>query len=231
MTPNTLDLPAKIDENGTITKTNIFFVSNYGFYDVNSVLLITNVLDESLHPYGQPTINLWYVPHGSIMIMPIVTRVNLTALNETGTIGAFLNTSNFLSQNILDVRYLFSLAGFSTALIVPFGALSPMKNITNGPAVLTGPNTANVTFAFFNFVQGYSFNVEATLSGGGIEAKGSGTYYAPSAMFFWPSLVICSIIVTSTTPIPTGSGYTLNITVTSPFGYTYTNNNVEVISP
>lgn len=230
--PNPLDSPATIDNDGIITKTSTIFVTNYGFFDINSIFLVTNVLDESLSPYGLPTINLMYVPHGSIMPFFIVTRVNLTALNQSGTIGNFLNSSYTLYQNSLDVRYGFSLVGFSTMLIYQMGALSPMSNIKNlGPAVRDSSDhkKANITFYFLNYVEGYDFHIEATLSKGSVSATGSGDYSASSAMFSLPSIVICSITVTSTSDLALETGYTLTITVTSPFGYTYTNNNVEVI--
>lgn len=232
VSPSPLDSPAIVDSNGIITKTGTIFVSNYGFFDINSILLVTNVLNESLSPYGLPTINLGYVPHGSMIPFFIVTRVNLTALNQSGTIGNFLNSSYTLCQNILDVRYGFSLVGFSTMLIYPMGALSPMSDIKNlGPAVRdsSDPTKANVTFYFLNYAQGYNFHIEATLSKGLVSATGSGDYSASSAIFSLPSPVVCSITVTSIASIPVESGYTLTLTVTSPFGYTYTNNNVEVV--
>jgi len=235
VTPNPFDLPASIDNNGMVTKINTIFVTNYGFYDINSILLVTNVLNESLHIYGVPTINLWYVPHGSVMPLFIVTRVNLTALNQTGTIGNFLSTSSFLSQNILDVRYAFSLAGFSTMVITPVGALSPMSNLTTGPAVRNpiDDTQATVTFISFNFLQGYNLHIEAELydiSGPpALVASGSGDYSAPSATLFIPGLFLDDITVQSGATIPLGSFYELHLTVTSPFGYMFTNTTFSVV--
>jgi hypothetical protein len=168
--------------------------------------------------------------------MYIVTRVNLTALNETGTIGNFLSTSSFLSQNILDVRYAFSLVGLSTMLISPVGALSPMSNLTTGPGILNPSNNsqANVTFGFFNFIEGYNLHIEGELydiSGVPVlVASGSGDYSAPSAMFFIPGLFMGNITLHSANPISPGTSYELRLTVTSPFGYTFTNSTFSVVS-
>jgi hypothetical protein len=234
VTPNIFDLPATIDNNGMITKTNTIFVTNYGLYDINSILVVTNVLNESLHIYGQPTINLWYVPHGSMMPLFIVTRVNLTALNESGTIGNFLNTSSFLSQNIMDVRYAYSLVGFSTMLITPIGALSPMSNLLTGPAVRDSGDDKNATvpFIFLNFIQGYNLHIEAELynkTGPPLVASGFGDYSAPSATFFMPGLFLGNITVSSSSTIPLGNNYELHLKVTIPFDYMFVNSTFSVV--
>lgn len=232
--PNPLDslTPASIDENGTITKTSMIYVTNFGWYDVNSILLVTSVLNESFYYYSDPLIRASVIPKGSIMVIPITMKVNTTALNATGTLDDFLNTSSFLGQTILSVRYAFSLATLSTLLINPIGAMSPMFNLTLGPAILdpVTNTTANVTIFFINTLQSYNLNVKAELhNGSGAVASGTGSFTIPSATFFAVPFTENITISTGGGSITPGGGYTLVLTVESPFGYTYTKSGYEVV--
>lgn len=224
--------PASIDENGTITKTSIIYITNFGWYDVNSVLLATSVLNESFYFYSAPLIRASVIPKGSIMPIPITMSVNTTALNATGTLGDFLNTSSFFGQTILSVRYAFSLATLSTLLINPIGAMSPMFNLTVDPAILdlVSNTTANVPIFFLNTLQSYNLSIKAELrNSSGSVASGTGLFTIPSATFFAVPFIENVTVSTGGGHIVSGGGYTLVLTVESPFGYTCTKSGYEVV--
>ncbi|MBS7250611.1 MAG: hypothetical protein KIH08_08475 [Candidatus Freyarchaeota archaeon] len=232
--PNPMDslTPASIDENGTITKTSVIYVTNFGWYDVNSILIATSVLNESFYFYSEPLIRASVIPKGSIMPILITMSVNTTALNATGALGDFLNTSSFFGQTILSVRYAFALATLSTLLINPIGGMSPMFNLTIGPAILdlVTNTTANVTIFFLNTLQSYNLNVKAELrNSSGLVASGTGSFTIPSAAFFAVPFIENITISTGGVSIVPGGGYTLIFTVESPFGYTYTESGYEVV--
>ncbi len=223
--------PAAIDSNGVITKNTTIYVSNFGLYDVNSLFLVTTVLNTSLSAFSEPKLMLWPIPKGSVMPIKIVMLVNTTDLAAKGTIGDFLNTSSFVGQTILSVRYAFALASLSTILVTPLGGMSPMYNLRTpiNASRINANQDANVTFFFLNSIQEYDLHIDAELrNGSGQVATGSGDYTVSSATSYMPTPYLDNIILASGGTLAQGT-YILFLNVTSPFGYVYTNSSFGVI--
>jgi hypothetical protein len=225
--------PGTINNNtGIITKSFTIYVYNPGFYDINSLILVTTILNQSLSPFGQPNFMLWYIPKGSIIPVNIAMTVNTTALNATGNLANFLNTTSFLGQTILDASYAYSLTGLSTMQITQLGPVTPMYNLTIGPGILTNTTAANITFGFANFLQSYPLNINASIYNGTpstLAASGTYTSTVSSATLFSPDVFMDNITITGVGGGAIVAGtYSLVFTITSPFGYTYTNSTYAV---
>ncbi len=219
--PISLQTSARIDNNGIITKNYTLYISNFGFYDINSIVLFTNVLDESFFPYGELNPLITGIPRNSIMPIKIMMLVNTTKLTND-IIGEFLNTSSFLGQIFINVRHAFSMIGLSLPLITST-VLSPMYNLSNGPA--SSNNThVNVTFGFLNLIQSYTLNLTAELrNGSGLVATGYNLYSVPSTATFGDI-----ITVTNSSGNLVSGNYELTLRVTSPFVYEYKNSSFSI---
>lgn len=222
--------PAAIDSNGVITKNTTIYVSNFGLYDINSLFLVTTVLNTSLSAFSEPNLMLWPIPKGSVMPIKIVMLVNTTDLAAKGTIGDFLNTSSFVGQTILSVRYAFALASLSTILVTPLGGMSPMYNLRTpiNATRIAADTSANVTFVFLNSIQEYNLHIEAELYNGSTVATGSGDYTVTSATSYTPTPFLDIITLTASSGTLAADYYTLFLNVTSPFGYVFTNSSFGV---
>lgn len=215
LTPGVID-----NSTGIITKSFTIYAYNPGYFDINSLIIGTTVLNNSLYAYNEPYFMIWGVPKGGMIPINVAMRVNTTTLNATGTIGNFLNTTSFLGQIILDARYAYSLTGISTMQITQLGPMSPMYNLSVPVGVIeANTSRANVTFVFGNFLQGYPLHIDASLSNGTTQATGSGDFTVLSAGILSPSVFNDFIELESAGTLVSGS-YSVTLTVTSPFKYT-----------
>ncbi|MGQ9720430.1 MAG: hypothetical protein ACUVXA_03815 [Candidatus Jordarchaeum sp.] len=226
--------PGAISNNGVITKNTTIYIYNPGLYDINSLLFVTSVLNSSFYVYGEPTYILWPIPRGSIIPYTVVMAVNTSQLSNE-VLGDFLNTTSFYGQIIFNVRYAYALTSLSNLQITPWGTMSPMYNLSHGPAVrdYSTNTTANVTFGFLNFLQGYTLNIYAELrNASGLVANSSiNVYSVPSATMFTPAFFLENITLTvnGVGTLKDASNYTLSLIVTSPFSYNYTKTGYTVV--
>jgi len=218
-------------QDGVVTTNFTVFVSNYGLFDINSILILTDVLNESFSSYQTVTPRLIGIPRNTFMPITLTMRVNLTALNQTGRIEEFLNNMYFLGRAYLFISYVYNLIGLAIPLVTSIGTMSPMFNLTVGPAVrdYTTNQTANVTFAFANLIKGYTLTVNATLSNTTWSKSVITVFNVPSLMTSGEPFIGNITFDNSPNIITGGSGYTLVLRFTSPFGYTFTNTSYVVI--
>ena len=219
-------------QDGVVTTNFTVFVSNYGLFDINSILILTDVLNESFSSYQTVTPRLIGIPRNTFMPITLTMRVNLTALNQTGRIEEFLNNMYFLGRAYLFISYVYNLIGLAIPLVTSIGTMSPMFNLTVGPAVrdYTTNQTANTTLVFANLIKGYTLTLEAILTNGSSwSTTASETFDVPSIMTSGQPFIANITFSTSSKTITAGSGYTLILRVTSPFEYTFTNTSYVVI--
>ncbi|MHA1579472.1 MAG: hypothetical protein ACTSUQ_07585 [Candidatus Freyarchaeota archaeon] len=219
-------------QDGVVTTNFTVFVSNYGLFDINSILILTDVLDESFSSYQTVTPRLVSIPRNTFMPLTLTMRVNLTALNQTGRIEEFLNNMYFLGRAYLFISYVYNLIGLAIPLVTSIGTMSPMFNLTVGPAVrdYTTNQTANTTLVFANLIKGYTLTVNATLTNGtSRKLSVIDSFNVPSLMTSGQPFIGNITFNNSPNIITGGSGYTLVLRFTSPFGYTFTNTSYVVI--
>ncbi len=225
--------PGQIDNNGIITKNSTIYIYNPGLYDINSILLITSVLNSSFYAYGKPSYHLIGIPRGYAIPLKINMLVNTSELSNE-VLGDFLNTTSYYARIMLNVRYAYALTSLSTLQITPWGTMSPMYNVTPVGALRDYSTniTANVTFGFANFLQGYTLNIYAELRNTtGLVANSSITVLSvPSATMFLPAIFQENITLSSIDggTLEAASDYTLSLIVTSPFSYNYTKTGFSV---
>lgn len=225
--------PGAISNDGVITKNVTIYIYNPGLYDINSLLFVTSVLNSSFYIYSEPTYILWPIPRGSIIPYTVVMEVNTSQLSNE-VLGDFLNTTSFYGQIIFNVRYAYALTSLSNLQITPWGGMSPMYNISHGPAVRNPANNseANVTIVFANFLKGYNISIDAELRNDSAPvALGSGLFQVPSATMFSFGIFQENITLSGTggNVLVPNNNYELYLNVTSPFGYSYIKTNFSVI--